>query len=174
MTLRLDTPIGQIAQYVEGLEVEVDQAKVREKALLAQITELKARPEPWEVKAEIVIAIAKAFDALKIPYVFGGESISGMDCSGFVQAIFKQVGYNMPRVSKDQAKIGTQISKSSPALWRKGDLIAFDYSGDGVIDHIGIYMGDGFMIHTNTPSTGINIKAVAPSASIVSVNRVLS
>jgi peptidoglycan DL-endopeptidase CwlO len=170
MTLRIDTPIWQLSNYVEGLETEVDKGKAIEKSLLAQITDLKKRPEPWEVKADIVIAIAKAFDALKIPYVFGGETIKGMDCSGFVQAIYKQVGVTLPRVSKDQAKVGTQIDPKNKALWRKGDLVSFDYSGDGTVDHIGIYMGDGNMIHTNTPATGINIKAVG---SPVSVNRVL-
>jgi cell wall-associated NlpC family hydrolase len=186
MALRPDSPVGQIAAYVEGLETEVAAYKAEVKKLDAEIVSLEQeimmlenQPTPvvtpsWEVKADTVIAIAKAFDDLKIPYVFGGETISGMDCSGFVQFIYRQVGVEMYRVSKNQAEQGEQINKKDSKLWRKGDLVAFDYDKDGVVDHIGIYLGNGTMIHTNTPSTGINIKAVNhTTSSLVSVNRVL-
>jgi cell wall-associated NlpC family hydrolase len=153
----------EIFTYVEGLE--------KENAALKSAP--KATPE-WEVKADTVIAIAKALNDLGIPYVFGGESIKGMDCSGFVQFIYKQIGISLPRVSRNQAKEGTQIDKKNDKLWRKGDLITFDYSDNGVVDHIGIYMGNGYMIHTNTPSTDINVKAVSDkTGDIATVNRVI-
>jgi cell wall-associated NlpC family hydrolase len=170
MTLRPNTPVEACITYIESLEAQTD-------SLAAMVKELQSAPKPtpaWEVKANTVLSIAKALDSLGIPYVFGGETLKGMDCSGFTQFIFKQVGITLPRVSKDQGKIGTQIDKKNSSLWRKGDLITFDYSKDGTVDHIGIYMGNGTMIHTNTPATGINVKAVtSASTGLVGVNRVL-
>jgi cell wall-associated NlpC family hydrolase len=167
----------QAIDFIQEINLEAAALRKENIALKAEVAELKgvpvAKPE-WEVKADTVIAIAKALDALGIPYVFGGESIKGMDCSGFVQFIYKQVGVSMNRVSKNQATQGTQINKKDSKVWRKGDLVAFDYSKNGEIDHIGIYLGNGTMIHTNTPATGINIKAVNHTTSgLVSVNRVL-
>lgn len=168
---------SNIPYVIEQLtQIEIDTLKTITdlQARVAELQAIKPAPPAWEVKADTVLAIAKAFDALGIPYVFGGESRNGMDCSGFTQTIYKQVGVTLPRVSKDQAKVGTQIDKTNQAIWRKGDLIGFDYNKNGEIDHIGIYRGDGTMIHTNTPATGINIKAVTPTSSgLVSVNRVL-
>jgi cell wall-associated NlpC family hydrolase len=160
--------IKEIIAQLEQIEIEMVEAQL-------EIIELKKQiPAAWEVKADTVIAIARAFDVLAIPYVFGGESRTGMDCSGFTQTIYRNVGVNLPRVSKDQARTGVQVDKTDASQWRKGDLIAFDYSKDGTVDHIGIYMGNGYMIHTNTPATGINVKVVTPTSSgLVSVNRVL-
>lgn len=160
--------ISTIIEYITQIESDMKQLETKVATLTEQI-----KPA-WEVKADTVISIAKAFDALAIPYVFGGESRAGMDCSGFTQTIYKQVGVNLPRVSKDQAKAGSQVDKTDVSKWHKGDLVSFDYSKDGTVDHIGIYMGNGTMIHTNTPATGINIKAVnAGSSGLVGVNRVL-
>lgn len=194
MTLQLDTPFGQLAVYVEGLEtgvarlqenydIQVKRANALEVIRVShdkQIAELSKQLEDvnqskpgWEQKVDTVIAIGNALDALGIPYVFGGEDRTGMDCSGFVQFLYGQVGVPLPRVSKNQASVGTQIDKNDMSKWRKGDLVAFDYNKEGTVDHIGIYLGNGTMLHTNTPATGINIKSVSPSSSLVSVNRVL-
>jgi cell wall-associated NlpC family hydrolase len=163
MTLRQDTPFGQIAAYVEGLEVNGTALYKEVVDLKAQIAEMKDRvipvPTPeWEVKANTIISIAKALDALRIPYVFGGESREGMDCSGFTQFLFKQVGYSLPRVSDNQSDVGTDVKYED---LRAGDLIFYDFNNDGKITHVSICMGDGKMIHTNTPATGINIQSTS-------------
>jgi cell wall-associated NlpC family hydrolase len=176
MTLRLDSPVGQIATYVEGLETEIAKAVEREALLKAQIAEMKDREIPvptpqWQVKADTIIAIAKALDALKIPYVFGGESIDGMDCSGFTQFLFKQVGYNLPRVSDNQSDVGTAVKYED---LRAGDLIFYDFNNDGRITHVSICMGGGKMIHTNTPANGINIQSTSwNQSSIAKIRRIL-
>src|SRR5690606_14557534 len=85
---------------------------------------------------------------LGIPYRWGGtDPATGLDCSGFVQRVFKDLGIDLPRVSRDQAKVGTEVPSLADA--RPGDLIAF---GRPTVNHIGIYVGDGKMMHA--PRTG--------------------
>jgi cell wall-associated NlpC family hydrolase len=176
MTLKQDTPFGQIAAYVEGLEVNEAKLYTHIQELNAKVVELESRPvvKPtpvWEAQANTIISTAKALDALQIPYVFGGESRTGMDCSGFTQFLFKQVGYSLPRVSHDQASVGVDVKYED---LRAGDLIFYDFNNDEKITHVAICMGGGKMIHTNTPATGINIQPTTwNQSSIVKIRRVL-
>jgi cell wall-associated NlpC family hydrolase len=173
MTLRKDTPFGELAAYVEGVETLLTSAETTIKQLTEaneQLAELV--PPTWEQKADKVLLIASALDALAIPYVFGGETRNGMDCSGFTQFLFKQVGYNLPRVSDDQSKIGAEVKYED---LRAGDLIFYDFNHDGKITHVSICMGGGKMIHTNTPATGINIQSTYWNYdSIAVIRRILS
>jgi hypothetical protein len=104
-------------------------------------------------KINLLISTAKSF--VGTPYVWGGESIEegGFDCSGFTQYVFKQVGYNLNRVSSDQAKQGWYVSRQN---LQPGDLVFYSFEKDGRISHVGIYIGDGKMIHS--PKTGDVVK----------------
>ena len=85
------------------------------------------------------------------PYVWGGTSLTeGADCSGFVQSIYKQYGYDIPRVSRDQAEYGTAIPVED-AL--PGDLIF--YARNGYIHHVVMYAGGGKTIEAMSTETGI-------------------
>lgn len=98
-----------------------------------------------------VVAYAKQF--LGNPYVYGGTSLTnGADCSGFTQSIFAHFGISTGRSSRDQAARGRAISVSDV---KPGDLL-FYASGD-YINHVGIYIGGGQIIHSSTPATGICI-----------------
>lgn len=98
------------------------------------------------------IDIAKKY--LGVPYLWGGTNPKrGLDCSGLVQLVYRQLGVNLPRVSRDQAKAGKRVSSLSNA--RPGDLVAFASRGLPV-GHIGIYIGDNMMIHA--PRTGKNVE----------------
>lgn len=88
---------------------------------------------------------------LGVPYVFGGTSGSGMDCSGLVQTVLKDEGISAPRVVQDQAHIGTPVASLKDA--QPGDLIVL--KGE---DHIVIYAGNGRVIHA--PHTGTVVKEV--------------
>ncbi len=98
---------------------------------------------------ESVLSFASQF--LGNPYVWGGTSLTnGADCSGFVQSIFAEYGYTLPRVAEDQAQYGTKIPVEE-AL--PGDLIF--YARDGYIYHVVMYIGDGMTIEAQSSSTGI-------------------
>ncbi len=102
------------------------------------------------------------------PYVWGGTSLTqGADCSGFVQSIYKQYGYDIPRVARDQAQYGTQIPVED-AL--PGDLIF--YARDGVIHHVAMYAGDGKTIEAMSSDTGI-VQADVRKDSAVWATRIL-
>lgn len=86
------------------------------------------------------------------PYVYGGTSLTnGADCSGFVMSVFKNFGISLPRTSGAQGVAGRRVASISQA--QPGDLIA--YTG-----HIGIYIGNGKLIHASSPKTGIIISNV--------------
>lgn len=98
-----------------------------------------------------VVALAKKF--LGTPYVYGGSSPSGFDCSGFTSYIYKQLGYNINRTAHDQLANGVAVSKSE---LKPGDIVMFKRAGASYVHHVGIYVGDGMMIHS--PQTGDVVK----------------
>jgi cell wall-associated NlpC family hydrolase len=90
---------------------------------------------------------AKRF--LGTPYVWGATGPSKFDCSGFTQWVYRDVGITIPRVSKDQARVGEYISYNN---LRRGDMVFFDTKKhrSGKVTHVGIYLGDGNFIHASS------------------------
>ncbi len=98
-----------------------------------------------------IVAYAKQF--LGNPYVYGGTSLTnGADCSGFTQSVFAHFGITTGRSSRDQAAKGKEISMSAI---QPGDLLF--YASGSYINHVAIYIGDGQIIHSSNPTTGITI-----------------
>lgn len=98
------------------------------------------------------------------PYVYGGTSLTnGADCSGFVQSVYKHFGISLPRTSGEQGKSGRAVDGLSNA--KPGDLIW--YSG-----HIGIYIGDGKIVHASNPKNGI-ITSNATYRTILGIRRIV-
>ena len=98
-------------------------------------------------KANEVIAYAKTL--LGKPYVWGAQGPYSFDCSGFTYYVFKnKAGIVLPRTSSAQSKYGTYVSKSN---LKAGDLVFFDTNGanDGNVSHVGMYIGNGQMIHAS-------------------------
>ena len=88
---------------------------------------------------------------LGVPYVWGGTSPKGFDCSGLVQYVCRQNGISVPRVAASQKGAGTPVSRAN---LQPGDLVFF--GNGGRISHVGIYVGNGNMIHA--PQTGDVVK----------------
>lgn len=79
------------------------------------------------------------------PYLWGGASPAGWDCAGFVQWIYGNIfGYEIPRTTGEQYSVTSRVDVSDMSAWQEGDLIFFS---DGSISHVGIYLGNGEMIH---------------------------
>jgi len=88
--------------------------------------------------------VREAFRYLGTPYKYGGETTDGIDCSAFVQKVFRQVGVSLPRTSREQFQVG------QPVTWQQllpGDRLYF--AKGSAIDHTGIYIGGGRFIHAS-------------------------
>lgn len=113
------------------------------------------------------------------PYMYGGASPSGWDCSGFVKYVMaNEFGVSVGRTSGEQAGAGYGISVSDRSQWQPGDLLIYR-SGSGSIGHVGIYLGGGQMIHALNDKHDTLIQSVSTyegwdSNTLVKVRRVLN
>jgi cell wall-associated NlpC family hydrolase len=98
-------------------------------------------------------AVNAALGLLGTPYVWGGESKSGFDCSGLVQFAFDTVGVHLPRVAQDQYDAGPLVQPGSPVV--PGDLVFFG-SSPTTVEHVGMFVGDGLMV--DAPHTGAFVR----------------
>jgi hypothetical protein len=103
---------------------------------------------------EAVVTEARKY--LGVPYVWGGtDPDKGLDCSGLIQLVYKNLGYEIPRVSYQQATAGTAVS-GGLANAKPGDILAFN----SPVSHVGIYIGDGKMIHAPRPGKDVEVSDV--------------
>lgn len=103
-----------------------------------------------------IVEYAKQF--IGTPYVYGGNTTSGFDCSGFTQYVLANFGMSMPRTSTDQYSIGVRVDKSQ---LMPGDLVYFKYSNSSYrLSHVGIYVGDGNFIHSPVAGQSVKISSL--------------
>lgn len=115
--------------------------------------------------------VQQAEQFLGVPYVWGGTSPSGFDCSGLVQYVYNQLGVSLPRTSEQQATVGAPVASLADA--QPGDLVFFAGS-DGTASspgHVGIYIGNGQMI--DAPQTGEDV-SVQPVGDPVAIRRIVA
>ena len=107
--------------------------------------------------AQKIIATAKQY--LGVPYLWGGSTPSGFDCSGFVQYVLGRHGISIPRTSKEQWTVGASVSKNQ---LQPGDLVFFANTYTTGISHLGIYIGNNQFIHASS-SKGVTITDLSNS-----------
>lgn len=91
-----------------------------------------------------------------VPYVWGGESFGGVDCSGFVQAVFRRNGIELPRTADAQFEVGRRIVQAG---LQPGDLVFFQTYSEGA-SHVGIYLGAGRFVHASA-SDGVRVDSLS-------------
>lgn len=124
-------------------------------AAAATTTEVASRSETREAVAAPASAAGSSIASIAlnmqgIPYVYGGSSWSGADCSGFVQMVYAQAGISLPRTSYAQQSSGTIVSAAAA---QPGDIVSWGY-------HVGIYIGNGMMVDSSKPGTSTTVRTV--------------
>ncbi len=157
---------------IEGIDGYIYKEQIDESSL-SLIPYTKTMVEEVEIEEETylgeeVIGYAKQF--LGNPYVYGGNSLTkGVDCSGFVQQVFKNFDIQLTRSSRSQyASDGYKVSKNDLL---PGDLVFYGYNG--YIDHVAIYAGEGKIIDASTPKTGITMGDLYYGKPIIGTKRVI-
>nr|WP_246241827.1 C40 family peptidase [Flexivirga aerilata] len=109
------------------------------------------KAQPTVPSTSGVVAIAQRY--LGTPYVYGGNTPAGFDCSGFTSYVFAQAGKSIPRTATAQMFASTKVSNPQP-----GDLVF--YGSASYAYHVGIYMGNGMMVAAPKPGDVVKIQAV--------------
>ncbi len=117
--------------------------------------------------------VSEASKFLGVPYLWGGSSPSGFDCSGLVQYVFAQLGVELPRGSVDQSEVGTPVASLAQA--QPGDLLFFEPGQNGAPPgkpgHVGIYIGNDQMI--DAPETGETVQVQAVPCAPLCIRRLV-
>lgn len=99
----------------------------------------------------------KVIEYLNTPYLWGGTSKRGIDCSGFVQTVmYQSIGIMLPRTSYEQSNVGNTVEREDLKF---GDLLFFDTMNRGRVTHVGIYLSDGYFVHSGS-KTGVAVASL--------------
>lgn len=99
----------------------------------------------------------KIIEYINTPYLWGGTSKRGIDCSAFIQTImYQSLGVTLPRTSYEQSQVGELVDKADLKF---GDLIFFDTMRKGRVTHVGMYLGNGFFAHSGS-KTGVAVASL--------------
>lgn len=100
-------------------------------------------------------AAKQGLNYIGTPYVWGGNDINGgIDCSAFVKKLYGNIGINLPRTAAEQAQVGTPVTRLEDL--RAGDRLYFWENKRGKIGHTGLYLGNGYFVHSSRGHNGVN------------------
>ena len=108
-------------------------------------------PAPTAIASRV---LGTADKYVGVPYVWGGNTPSGFDCSGFTKYVFAKNGVSLPRTSREQARVGDGVPLDFAAML-PGDILLFAEPGEA-ISHVAIFVGDGRIIHASSAMGGVN------------------
>jgi len=103
--------------------------------------------------------VQSAVGYLGVPYVWGGNTMDGIDCSGFVKAVYQANGMTLPRTAAEQAQYGYDVPLADSSQWQVGDRMYF-MCHHSYIDHTGMYIGGGYFIHSSISNHGVNVTSI--------------
>ena len=141
-----DTLFSIAKRYGLSLEqIKLENALQTDSLALGQRLRIPARAvNPLEPTVQLSDLRGIASRYLGVTYVYGGSSASGLDCSGFVSIVYRELGVTLPRTSREQFTTGIAVNQFD---LESGDLVFFDTLGRGAVSHVGIYLGAGEFIH---------------------------
>lgn len=136
----------------------VSENVVFEKVIVAA----KPRIIEYGTKPKVSGIVSTAFNYLGTPYVWGGTSPRGFDCSGFTQYVFRKKGIYLPRTSGAQAGVGERVSRGN---LKPGDLVCFP-------GHVGIYIGNDQFIHAPSPGKRVSVASLSSRKNFICGRRI--
>ena len=138
-----------LALFFAG-SISISSINVQAKEIVSKTKIVSLATKQSKLTGTSVVAYAKQF--VGTPYKSGGTTTAGFDCSGFTKYVYSHFNITLPHSAKNQTSKGTVVSKAN---LRTGDLVFF---GTGIrISHVGMYVGDGKIIHSPKPGSSIKI-----------------
>jgi hypothetical protein len=152
------------ARYKELYTLRPGEKKPGHDVLVAALREKKAIEETipqgvgelvtgLDVRGAAILRAAEAY--LGAPYLFGGDSPAGVDCSGMTRAVYQRLGAALPRHSAHQAAMGAPVGRD---MLVPGDLVFFSTNREAGINHVGIFLGGGRMLHSSSRAAGVRVE----------------
>jgi peptidoglycan DL-endopeptidase LytE len=151
--------LAQLMVFNKGITTNLkpgQQLNLPEAARVTQTTATKTRNTQNNPGNSSVIQAA--YRNLGARYVWGASRPGAFDCSGFTMYVMRQSGISLPHSSSAQFRMGRSVSRSN---LQAGDLMFFSLGTRGVVGHVGLYIGNGRMIHASTPSTGVIVSSLS-------------
>jgi cell wall-associated NlpC family hydrolase len=145
--------VGQTKKYYAVLMIDRSYGFVEKSRV--ELHDQAVNIDPAQQKASHRI-VQIAMEYIGVPYVWGGNTRKGLDCSGFVKAVFARMGVTLPRVAREQINVGRAVRWGELA---PGDRLYFSSKGQ-VIDHTGIYIGGGRFIHASGGAGAVVVSAI--------------
>jgi cell wall-associated NlpC family hydrolase len=156
---------GKIKKDVDGNKSRVTTSTFSQKTNLSEVSleSLSSSiagfvtPTDLHVTKDRDQVMYKVIEYLNTPYLWGGTSKHGIDCSGFIQAVMYQaLGVSLPRTSYEQSNVGVDVAREDLKF---GDLLFFDTRGRGRVSHVAMYVGDGYFVHSGS-KTGVAVASL--------------
>jgi hypothetical protein len=104
--------------------------------------------------------VQTAMQYLGVPYVYGGTTANGIDCSAFVQNVYATNGLSLPRTAAQQAQLGYSVSLNDVRQWQPGDRMYFQCHHN-FVDHAGMYIGNGYFVQSSISGHGVAVTQVS-------------